>query len=97
VIAPVGYRKSESVRQTADLLYEELRSANVDALLDDRDERPGVMFAETELIGIPHRLTVGERALKDGNIEYYERRTQKTSAVGLTDALGFIRRRLSGT
>jgi len=96
VITPVGYRKSEAVRQAADQLYEELRAAHVDVLLDDRDERPGVMFAEAELIGIPHRVTVGERALKDGAIEYFDRRTQQTSAVPLAEAYGFIRGRLSG-
>jgi prolyl-tRNA synthetase len=94
-ITPVGYRKSEPVRQAADLLYEELRAAGVDVLLDDRDERPGVMFAEMELIGIPHRVTVGERALKSGALEYFDRRTQQTSTVPLTEAYGFIRGRLT--
>jgi len=96
VITPVGYRKSEAVRQAADQLYEELRTARVDVLLDDRDERPGVMFAEMELIGIPHRVTVGDRALKDGAIEYFDRRSQQTSAVPLAEAYDFIRSRLSG-
>jgi len=96
VITPVGYRKSDAVRQAADQLYEELRTAGVDVLLDDRDERPGVMFAEMELIGIPHRVTVGERALKDGAIEYFDRRSQQTSAVPLAEAYDFIRSRLSG-
>jgi len=64
-------------------------------LLDDRDERPGVMFAEMELIGIPHRVTVGERALKDGAVEYFNRRSQQTSAVPLAEAYDFIRSRLS--
>jgi prolyl-tRNA synthetase len=95
VITPVGYRKSEPVRQAADLLYEELRAAGVDVLLDDRDERPGVMFAEMELIGIPHRVTVGDRALKSGALEYFDRRTQQTSTVPLTEAYGFIRSRLT--
>ncbi len=96
-ITPVGYRKSEAVRQAADHLYEELRATGVDVLLDDRDERPGVMFAEMELIGIPHRLTVGERALKSGEFEYFDRRTQQTSTVPLTDAYSFIRGRLTTT
>ncbi len=94
VITPVGYRKSEAVRQTAEHLYEELRSAGIDVLLDDRDERPGVMFAEMELIGIPHRVTVGERVLKEGAVEYFDRRTQQTSAVPVAEAYGFIRGRL---
>ncbi|HQR22367.1 MAG TPA: proline--tRNA ligase [Burkholderiaceae bacterium] len=95
VITPVGYRKSEAVRQTADQLYEELHAAGVDVLLDDRDERPGVMFAEMELIGIPHRVTVGERALKDGAVEYFDRRSQQTSAVPLAEAYRFVRGRLA--
>jgi prolyl-tRNA synthetase len=97
VIAPVGYRKSEAVKQTADQLHDELSAAGVDVLLDDRDERPGVMFAEMELIGIPHRVTVGERALKDGAVEVYERRTQETVTVPLAEAYAFVRGRLSGT
>ena len=96
VITPVGYRKSEAVRQAADQLYQELSGAGVDVLLDDRDERPGVMFAEMELIGIPHRVTVGERALKDAAVEVYERRTQKTVTVPVAEAYAFIRGRLSG-
>jgi prolyl-tRNA synthetase len=91
VITPVGYGKSEPVRQAAEQLYEELRTAGVDVLLDDRDERPGVMFAEMELIGIPHRITIGERALKNGQVEYVDRRTLQTALVPLADAFGFVR------
>jgi prolyl-tRNA synthetase len=91
VITPVGYGKSDAVRQAADHLHEELRAAGVDVLLDDRDERPGVMFAEMELIGIPHRITIGERALKNGQVEYVDRRTLQTSLVPLADAYAFVR------
>jgi prolyl-tRNA synthetase len=94
VVTPIGYGKSESVRQAADQLYEELRAANIDVLLDDRDERPGVMFAEMELIGIPHRITVGERALKSGQVEYVDRRSLQLSMVPIADAPGFIRGQL---
>jgi prolyl-tRNA synthetase len=73
VIVAIGYGKSEVVRNTADTFYAELTAAGFDVLLDDRDERPGVMFADAELIGIPHRITVGERGLKDGVIEYQPR------------------------
>ena len=65
VVALIGYGKSQQVRQVADQLYAQLQSSGVDVLLDDRDERPGVMFAEMELIGVPHRITIGERALKE--------------------------------
>jgi prolyl-tRNA synthetase len=91
VITPVGYGKSDAVRQAADHLYEELMAAGVDVLLDDRDERPGVMFAEMELIGIPHRVTIGERALKNGQVEYVDRRSLQTALVPLAEAYGFVR------
>ncbi|MDR0634273.1 MAG: proline--tRNA ligase [Azoarcus sp.] len=73
VVCAVGWGKSEAVRAEASRLYEALLAAGVDAILDDRDERPGVMFADWELIGIPHRLTVGERGLKEGVVEYQAR------------------------
>jgi len=91
VITPVGLSRSEPVRQAAEQLYDELSTAGVDVLLDDRDERPGVMFAEMELIGIPHRITIGERALKNGQVEYVDRRTLQTALVPLADAYGFVR------
>ena len=73
VVCAVGWGKSEAVRTEATRLYEALRVAGVDVILDDRDERPGAMFADWELIGIPHRVTVGERGLKEGIIEYLAR------------------------
>jgi prolyl-tRNA synthetase len=79
-IAPIGYRKSAEVRKIADQLHDELQAAGIDVLLDDRDERPGVMFADLELIGVPHRVTVGERGLKEGKIEY-QGRIDKTAAT----------------
>jgi len=91
VITPVGYGKSEAVRQVADQLYAELVAGGVDVLLDDRDERPGVMFAEMELIGIPHRITVGERALKAGQVEYVDRRSLQTMAVPVAEAYAHVR------
>ncbi len=94
VLTPIGYGKSQQVRQVADQLYAQLQSAGVDALLDDRDERPGVMFAEMELIGIPHRITIGERGLKEGNIEYVNRRSLQTTSVPVADAFAFMRAQL---
>jgi prolyl-tRNA synthetase len=72
-IAPIGIKKSEAVRNAAEQLYAELTTAGVEVLLDDRDERPGVMFADLELIGIPHRIVIGDRGLKEGNVEYQGR------------------------
>ncbi len=72
-IVAIGYAKSDSVKKHADTLYQSLSDAGIEVLLDDRKERPGVMFADMELIGIPHRLTVGDRALERGVIEYANR------------------------
>jgi prolyl-tRNA synthetase len=93
-IVPVGYHKSAAVRETADRLYEQCREAGIDVLLDDRDERPGVMFADMELVGIPCRVVVGERGLRDGRIEFQGRRDAEAQSAGLADALPFIQERL---
>ena len=94
VICPVNYRQSEPVRQAAEQLYESFAAAGVDVILDDRGERPGSMFADWELIGVPHRITVGERGLKDGKVEYVERRSLATTLIGMGDAVPFIRSQL---
>lgn len=94
VVTPIGYGKSEQVRQVADQLYAQLQSSGVDALLDDRDERPGVMFAEMELIGIPHRITIGERGLKEGNVEYVNRRSLQMTNVPVGEAFEFVQAQL---
>jgi prolyl-tRNA synthetase len=73
VICPVGYDKSELVRQAADDLHQQLQNAGIDVVLDDRGERPGAMFADWELIGVPYRLVIGERSLKEGNVEFQGR------------------------
>ncbi|HEX4842154.1 MAG TPA: proline--tRNA ligase [Limnobacter sp.] len=73
VLCPIGYKKSEQVKAQADALYEQLKAAGVDVMLDDRDERPGVMFADWELIGVPLRVTLGDRGLKEGKVEFQSR------------------------
>lgn len=73
VLCPIGYKKSEAVKLQADALYQQLKAAGVDTILDDRDERPGVMFADWELIGVPLRVTLGERGLKEGKVELQSR------------------------
>jgi prolyl-tRNA synthetase len=93
-IVAIGYSKSEQVKQAVDKLYSELIDAGFDVLLDDRDERPGVMFADAELIGIPHRVTVGDRGLKDGIIEYQPRCGGEAQKVTLKDAPEFLAERL---
>jgi prolyl-tRNA synthetase len=90
VVAPIGYGKSEAVREAAETLYATLIAAGVDALLDDRDERPGVMLAELELIGIPHRIVIGDRGLKEGNVEYQQRRDEGATVMKLADVGAFV-------
>jgi prolyl-tRNA synthetase len=102
-IAPIGYDRSEAVKALADRLHDELEAAGVEVLLDDRGERPGVMFADMELIGIPHRITIGDRGLKDGIVEYQARRAAEAGldsaagpvAVPIAEIGAFIRRKLS--
>jgi len=95
-IVPVGYHKSQAVREAADKLYAELTAAGHDVLLDDRDERPGVMFADCELIGIPHRVVIGERSLKEDKAEYQARRDSQATPVAIQDLAGFAGQRLRG-
>ncbi len=90
-IVPIGMKKSQAVRDVVDSLYGELVAAGIDVLLDDRDERPGVMFADIELMGIPHRIVVGDRGLKEGKVEYQGRRDAEAEVVDLADIAGFIR------
>ncbi|MBE0614667.1 MAG: proline--tRNA ligase [Burkholderiales bacterium] len=93
-LVPIGYRKSAQVREACDRIYAELAAAGVEVLLDDRDERPGVMFADMELVGIPHRIVVGERGLKEGKLEYQGRCDQSATAVAAGELLAFIQERL---
>ena len=81
VICPLGYDRNEAVKAAADHLHSELIAAGIDVILDDRGERPGVMFADWELVGVPHRITVGDRGLKENNVEYQHRRDEKATAV----------------
>ena len=95
VICPVGMDRSEAVRQAAESLHAELLAAGVDVILDDRGERPGVMFADWELIGVPHRVTIGERGLKEGLVEYQHRRDETASKVPADGIAAFVKARLA--
>jgi prolyl-tRNA synthetase len=94
-IAPIGIDRSEAVRALANRLHGELVAAGVDVLLDDRGERPGVMFADLELIGIPHRITIGERGLKEGVVEYQGRRDTQPHAVPVDEIVASVRAKLA--
>ncbi|HEY8252598.1 MAG TPA: proline--tRNA ligase [Burkholderiales bacterium] len=93
-LVPIGYHKSAQVREAAERLYGELRAAGIDVLMDDRDERPGVLFADMELIGIPHRVVLSERGLGAGNAEYKGRRDEKPQDLPLQDVVAFLKDRL---
>lgn len=96
VVVPLNAAKSQRVKETAERLYNELAAAGYDVLLDDRDERPGVKFADSELIGIPHRVVVGERGLEAGKLEYRHRRAEAAEEFPAADAMAFLAGRLGG-
>ncbi|HWT71747.1 MAG TPA: proline--tRNA ligase [Oxalicibacterium sp.] len=95
VLCPMGYDRSDSVKAETDKLYAALQAAGVDVILDDRGERPGAMFADWELIGVPHRVVIGERGLKEGKLEYQGRRDAEATAVASTEMLAFVQSKLA--
>jgi prolyl-tRNA synthetase len=95
VLVPINYQKSTRVQETADALYRDFQAAGIDVLLDDRDARPGVKFADSELIGIPHRLVIGERTLSAGKLEYRHRRETESTEIPADDPVGYIRHKLN--
>ena len=95
VLCPISPDRFADVKAAADKLYAELMAAGVDVILDDRNERPGAMFADWELIGVPHRVTIGERGLKDGHLEYQHRRDTESTKVGAAGALDFLKSKLA--
>jgi prolyl-tRNA synthetase len=94
VICPIGLDKSEAVKQAAFDLYAQFQQAGVDVLLDDRGERPGVMFAESDLMGIPHRIVIGDRGLAEGKVEYKGRTDAEAQNLQVTDCVAFLRDKL---
>lgn len=91
VIVPMNYKKSADVKAAADKIYAELLAQGVDVLLDDRDERAGVLLADSELLGIPHRIVIGDRALKEGNVEYAERKVGESQSIAVNEIVGKIK------
>jgi len=94
-LVPIGYQKSDAVREATDDLYHRLTEAGIEVLLDDRAERPGVMFADMELIGLPHRAVISERGLKEGQIEYQGRREKAGEKIDARNALALLIERIS--
>ncbi|HSA68018.1 MAG TPA: proline--tRNA ligase [Burkholderiales bacterium] len=93
-LVPIGYHKSPQVREAAERLYGEMLQAGIDVLMEDREERPGVLFADMELVGIPHRVVLSERGLAAGNAEYKGRRDDKPQDLKLDATVDFLRQRL---
>jgi prolyl-tRNA synthetase len=95
VVCPIGYERSSAVREAADALHAQFLAEGVDAILDDRGERPGAMFADWELIGVPHRVVLSERGLKNGQAEYQGRRDAEATVVAADRALAFVKAKLA--
>ena len=95
VICPISPDRFPEVQSAATALYEALMAAGVDVILDDRGERPGAMFADWELIGVPHRVTIGDRGLKEGHVEYQHRRDAASTQVPAADIASFLKTKLS--
>jgi prolyl-tRNA synthetase len=93
-ICPIGYDRSADVKAAADALHDELQAAGIDVMLDDRGERPGAMFADWELIGVPHRVVLSDRGLKEGQVEYQGRRDEAATKVAAAEVVAFVKGRL---
>jgi prolyl-tRNA synthetase len=93
-IVPIGASKNAEVHRVAEELHDNLSAAGIDVLLDDRDERPGVMFADMDLIGVPFRIVVGDRGLKTGVVEFKSRREDKAANVAVAEVVDYTRGRI---
>jgi prolyl-tRNA synthetase len=94
VICPIGYDRSPEVQAAADQLHDELQASGVDVMLDDRGERPGAMFADWELVGVPHRVVLSDRGLKEGKVEYQGRRDAQATSLPLADVMALLKAKL---
>jgi prolyl-tRNA synthetase len=95
VVCPIGYDRSAEVQAAADKLHDELETLGIDVMLDNRGERPGAMFADWELIGVPHRVVLSDRGLKEGKVEYQGRADAQATAVAATEVLEFVKAKLA--
>jgi len=94
VVCPIGYDRSAEVKAAADRLHDELEAHGIDVMLDNRGERPGAMFADWELVGLPHRIVISDRGLKEGKVEYQGRRDPQATSVAAPDVLEFVKAKL---
>jgi prolyl-tRNA synthetase len=94
VLCPIGYDRNAEVKAAADRLHDELAAAGIDVMLDDRGERPGAMFADWELVGVPHRVVISDRGLKEGKLEYQGRRDTQATPLSASDAVAFVKAKL---
>jgi prolyl-tRNA synthetase len=94
VVCPIGMDRSPEVKAAAEQLHADLVAAGVDVILDDRGERPGAMFADWELIGVPHRVTIGDRGIKAGQVEYQHRRDAAATQVASGEVMAFLKGKL---
>ena len=90
VVVPMNYKKSDAVREAADKIYAELMAAGVDVLLDDRDERAGVLLNDSELLGIPHRIVIGDRGLKEDMVEYAKRTDNQAQSIAINEVVAKV-------
>ena len=95
IIVPIGYHKNVKVKEVCLTIYEELKKNNIDVMLDDRDVRPGIMFAESDLMGVPHRIVIGEKSLELKEIEYKSRKAQNIEKISLDDSVDLIIKKLN--
>ena len=95
MICPIGYDRSADVKAAADQLHDDLQADGIDVMLDDRGERPGAMFADWELVGVPHRVVLSDRGLKEGKAEYQGRRDAQSTAIPVAELLPSLKAKLA--
>ena len=94
IIVPIGYHKNDNVRTQANKIYVDLLESGIDVILDDRDARPGIMFAESDLIGIPNRLVIGEKSLNENKVEFKSRSDSNSEMINISDLIKFIKSKI---
>ena len=94
IIVPIGYHKNDNVRAQANKIYADLLESGIDVILDDRDARPGIMFAESDLIGIPNRLVIGEKSLNENKVEFKSRSESNSEMINISDLIQFIKSKI---